>query len=123
MFEPHEAGSPRAHKWIGFAGLRVVGAIAFSLAVMWLWNGLMPGVFGVRSITFRQALELLVLSRLLFGSSLGSLGHRLHLRHHMIERWDSMTPEERERFRHGLRDHHHHHQQQYPRPDPPMPHD
>jgi hypothetical protein len=33
MFEPHEAGSPRAHKWIGFAGLLVVGAIAFSLAV------------------------------------------------------------------------------------------
>jgi hypothetical protein len=121
MFEPHEAGSPRAHKWVGFAGLLMVGAIALSLAVMWLWNSLMPGIFGLQSIGFWQALELLVLSRLLFGSPFRSMGHRLHLRHHMIQRWDSMTPEERERFRHGLRGHHHH--QPPPRPDPPIPHD
>jgi hypothetical protein len=100
---------------MGFAGILVAGAIAFSLAVMWLWNSLMPSIFGLRPIHFGQALGLLALSRLLLGSPFQALGHRLHSRHHMIQRWENMTPEERERFRHGLRDHHFHH---HPRPQP-----
>ena len=47
-----------------------------------------------------QAVGLLVLCRLLFG---GLRGHGWHGRAGMLERWEQMTPEERERLRTGLR--------------------
>ena len=50
-------------------------AIAFALfillgglVVQWLWNWLLPDIFGLRQITFWQALGLLALCRILFGS-------------------------------------------------------
>jgi len=39
----------------------------FSIFVQLLWNWLMPGIFGLREITYPQAAGLLLLSRLLFG--------------------------------------------------------
>lgn len=67
-----------------------------------LWNWLLPPLFGWHTITFWQALGLLALCRILFGglglhSSPGS-----RIRRRMADRWAAMTPEERERFRHGL---------------------
>ena len=38
----------------------------FSLLVFLLWNWLMPPIFGLTTITFFQALGLLVLSKILF---------------------------------------------------------
>jgi hypothetical protein len=68
-----------------------------------LWNWLLPSLFGLRPITFWQALGVLALSRILFGGlSLHGPG-RSELRRRMAERWDRMTPEERERFRQGWR--------------------
>jgi hypothetical protein len=62
-----------------------------------LWNWLTPELFGWREITFWQGLGLLVLCRMLFGGwgmhSSGRPGWR---------RRAQMTPEERERFRHGM---------------------
>jgi len=89
-------------------GLRLllVGAAAvavFGLVVMTLWNWLVPDLFGWRPIGFGQALGLLILTRLLFGGFRGGPGHRLRWRHRVRERWEQMTPEERERFREGLR--------------------
>ena len=66
-----------------------------------LWNWLLPPLFGWHMITFWQALGLLVLCRILFGR-LGGRG-RPNFRGRMAERWDRMTPEEREKFRHGMR--------------------
>lgn len=40
---------------------------AFTLAVMLLWNWLMPLIFGLTTITFLQALGILALSKILFG--------------------------------------------------------
>jgi hypothetical protein len=37
------------------------------IVVQWLWNWLMPGIFGLRLLTFWEALGLLALSRILFG--------------------------------------------------------
>ena len=37
------------------------------IVVQWLWNWLMPGIFGLRALTFWEALGLLALSRILFG--------------------------------------------------------
>lgn len=64
-----------------------------------LWNWLLPSLFGVPAITFWQALGLLVLCRILFG------GFGVHGRGpRRWGRWEHMTPEERERFRHGMRE-------------------
>ena len=72
--------------------------------VMSLWNWLTPALFGFRTITFWQALGLLVLCRILFGG-FGIHGGRSHsgYRKRMAERWETMTPEERERYRQSWR--------------------
>ena len=71
--------------------------------VMHLWNWLLPGLFGWHAISFWQALGLLVLSRILVG---GFGGHRHHdrskLRRKLEERWERLTPEEREKLRGGF---------------------
>jgi hypothetical protein len=72
--------------------------------VMRLWNWLLPPLFGWRLITFWQALGILLLCRILFGSH-GPRGPRgPNFRRRMRERCSNMTPEERERFRQGIRE-------------------
>ena len=91
-------------KWIFFVAppaLVVVIAI-FGEVVMHLWNWLAPAIFGLHIITFWQALGLLVLCRILFGG-FGHHGDRSRGRHRCAERWERMTPEERERFRSEFR--------------------
>ena len=66
-----------------------------------LWNALLPPLFGLPSVTFWQALGLLVLSRLLFGG-FGVHGMRGQRYRPVSERWPEMTPEQRERFRRGM---------------------
>ena len=91
--------------WI-FKGLRVLALIAigvtvFGYVVMTLWNWLLPSLTGWHVISFEQALALLVLCRILFGGFRGR-GGGWHWRRRMWERWEQMTPEERERFRETL---------------------
>lgn len=52
-------------------GALLIGAIALLIAwpVQLLWNDLMPDLFGIKRITFLQALELSALASLLFKSS------------------------------------------------------
>jgi len=45
----------------------IVAFTVFGFVVTHLWNFLMPGLFGLRTITFWQAVGLMVLGRLLFG--------------------------------------------------------
>lgn len=72
--------------------------------VLHLWNWLAPALFGWHTITFWQALGLLVLCRILFGGLGNGGGHkRDKWRRNRAERWEKMTPEEREKFRQGLR--------------------
>jgi hypothetical protein len=71
----------------------------FGWATMSLWNWLLPGLFGWKVITFWQAVGLVILCRLLFGGMRGGGGRgRQRWRHRMEERWQNMTPEEREQF-------------------------
>jgi len=95
----------RAAKFLALAALAVT---VFSIAVMSLWNWLMPALFGSRLITFWQALGLLVLARILFGRFGGGPGRGMHWRHRMRERWNQMTPEEREKFAAGMPGYCHH---------------
>jgi hypothetical protein len=86
----------------------VIVAIAitvFSFVTMHLWNWLMPAVFGLRTITWLQALGLLVLGKILFGGfhrhGGGCRGRKW--KDHLVERWMEMSPEEREKFKAGMR--------------------
>ena len=89
----------KTRKWIFFVAppAAVLFIFLFGEAVKYLWNWLMPALFtGAHLITFWQALGLLLLARILFGSwHGGGSGPRRHWR----RKWESMTPEEREAFR------------------------
>lgn len=87
---------------VGIAALVVLAAAVLGAVVMALWNCLMPAIFGLRTIHFWQALGLLLLAKLLFGG-FHRHGHGFHRRQRMLQRWEGMTPEEREKFRQGLR--------------------
>ncbi len=92
----------RGAKFLLWAGVAVV---VLGLVVMGLWNWLVPALFGWGRIDFLQALALLILSRILFGGFRGPWGRGLAWRHRMQERWERMTPEEREKFRAGFHGH------------------
>ena len=83
--------------------IATLAVTVFSFLVMSLWNVLMPGIFAVRAISFWQALGLLVLSKILFGGFRPHTGGGPRWRRRMLERWEQMTPEEREKFKQGMR--------------------
>ena len=88
---------------LGILILVAIAVIAFGFAVEWLWNHLMPAIFGLHAISYWQALGLLVLGRILFGGFRGGHAGRGNWRARMIRRWEDMTPEERDKFRAGMR--------------------
>ncbi|HEX4963226.1 MAG TPA: hypothetical protein VF173_20515 [Thermoanaerobaculia bacterium] len=92
----------RTLRVLKFAVIAIVAVGVFGLLVMSLWNWLMPTLFGVRAITFWQAWGVLILSRILLGSFHGR-SHDRRWRARLINRWEQMSPEEREKFREGLR--------------------
>lgn len=109
----------RGLRFLGFS-LLFVGLAG--LAVMTLWNALLPAILGVSAINFWQALGLLVLSRILFGGfggggwGRGGRGwrgdygprrantRRAEWKQKMTERWQNMTPEQREQMKQQWRD-------------------
>jgi len=90
----------RGLKFVLFAALFVT---VFGFVLMRLWNWLMPALVGWHLINFWQALGILILSKILFGGFRGHPGRHMYWRRRMMERWEQMTPEEREKFRHGMR--------------------
>lgn len=102
-------------RWFFWAPLAILAMLAFiafgGVIVHWLWNWLLPPLFGWHPITFWEAIGLLALCRILFGGvgmrGPRGPGMRLRMRERMqarmFERWERMTPEERERFRQGMR--------------------
>jgi len=80
------------------------GAIAvtvFGFIVMGLWNSILVQVLSVKVISFWQALGILLLSKILFGGfhGRGSWRGSPAWKEKMKQRWDKMTPEEREKFK------------------------
>ncbi|MEQ6124739.1 hypothetical protein AAON49_11090 [Pseudotenacibaculum sp. MALMAid0570] len=47
--------------------LAVTFFVLFGYVIMYLWNWLMPSIFGLTTITFWQAIGLCLLSKILFG--------------------------------------------------------
>lgn len=91
-------------KHLVFVPLFFVAFVAvFGVLVMLLWNWLMPELFSLPNINFWQAAGLLLLCKILFGGMFGGHHGHGHGRCHggsnrLRERWESMTPEERERI-------------------------
>ena len=83
---------------LAFLGMLLFAAIGGELVKL-LWNWLLPTLFGWRPITFWQAVGILALCRILFGRSGIGRGVRSRSGRRMAERWQRMTPEEREQFR------------------------
>jgi len=95
-------------KWIWITPLAIVGMVVFIALggeiVLRLWNWLLPPLFGWRTITFWQALGILLLCRILFGGfgfhgSGGSAARR-----RAEARCANMPVEDRERFRQRMRE-------------------
>jgi Ca2+/H+ antiporter, TMEM165/GDT1 family len=104
--------------WLFIVPAALIGIALFVFVggevVRLLWNWLLPPLFGLREITFWQALGLLALSRILVGGfgMRGGSHSRSAMRSRMADRmadrvadrWDRMSPEERDRFRQRLRE-------------------
>ena len=90
-------------RWIWILPLVLLFTIVFGFVVMWLWNWLMPPLFGFHTITYWQAWGILVLCKILFGGFRGGRGgNGWNWQKRMKQRWEKMTPEEREKFRQGM---------------------
>ena len=58
-----------------FIAIAVVGlAILFGYLIMWLWNALMPEIFGLPTVTYWQGVGLFVLAKIIFGFGGGDCG-------------------------------------------------
>ena len=93
--------------------------------VMLLWNGILPEIIGVKTITYWQAVGIFILCKLLFGGFKGGGNHH-HKKHRMIrqhfknccnnndnkssmkealrDKFMNMSDEERENFRQKWKD-------------------
>ena len=86
-----------------FLPLIILFAALLGFVIMGVWNWLMPALFGLKTITYWQAWGLLILGRLLVGGfRAGGHGPSPRWRRRMRDRWEHMSPEEREKFRHGM---------------------
>jgi hypothetical protein len=95
-----EHRSTRLKKVLLFILMATLGVIVFGGIVMLLWNNVLAEVLNISTITFGQALGILVLSKILFGGWRGGWGGgRHHWKNRMQEKWAAMTPEEREKFK------------------------
>ena len=85
---------PNWAKYTLYAVLGIAGAILLGLLfgnlIMWLWNWLMPSLFGLRTIGFWEGLGLFLLAKLIFGFGGGGGSGEGDKKHH-----------------HGKRHHHH----------------
>jgi hypothetical protein len=98
--------TPRTKKLLMIAPIAIVGIALFAALGGWivreLWNWLLPPLFGWPRLTFWQAFAMLALCRILFGGRGFHFGEDSRIRERMQERFEKMTPEQRERFRKSL---------------------
>lgn len=98
---PHRhPGRLAAFALVLLCAVAVAGAV-----VMFLWNAVLVEALGAKPLNFWRALGLLVLCRILFGhwgprgARPWGVAARFGPGAGLRERWSSMTPDQRERFR------------------------
>lgn len=88
--------------------------------VMLLWNGILPEVIGVKTITYWQAVGIFILSKLLFGgfkgggkhhkmkehfrNCCGNNEHQQSMKEELRDKFMNMSDEERENFKQKWKD-------------------
>jgi len=86
-------------KFLFIIPMVLLGLTVFGGVVMLLWNNVLAVVLHISTVTFWQALGILILSKILFGGFRGAQWGRHKWRQNMAERWEKMTPEEKEKFK------------------------
>lgn len=84
-----------------FIPIAIIFAVAvFGYSVMFLWNAILPSVLGVATVTFWQAVGILVLSKILFGGFHHGHHHRGFHPHNaeMRKKWKSLSQEEKKKM-------------------------
>lgn len=72
----------------------------FGFLVMTLWNAILPAVTSAKAINLWQSMGLLLLAKILFGGFGGRWSSRKRMwRERMHQKWQNMTPEERQKFK------------------------
>lgn len=93
----------RGRKWWFFIPIFIVAMVfIMGAVVMYLWNALMPNIFHLGTITYCQAILLLILSKILFGGFRGrgcGRGGRWGRGREWKQKWMSMSEEERAKFK------------------------
>jgi hypothetical protein len=90
----------RFKKVLFFIFITIAAIVIFGSVVMLLWNNVLAEVLHISTITFGQALGILLLSKILFGGWRGGWGGgRHHWKNKIQEKWAAMTPEERAKFK------------------------
>lgn len=85
--------------WIVFGAALIA---LFGFITMYLWNWLMPKIFGLPTLTITETFGLLLLAKILFGfGGKGGNGaqHKWQWKHRMLNKFETMSPEDRERFK------------------------
>lgn len=96
-------GRKRPGRFLFFGLMGIAALFGFSAIVMLLWNAILPSLLHVGLIGYWQAMGLLVLSKILFGS-MGPGGGRRR-RHcggppaHLREKFMNMSEEEKAAFK------------------------
>ncbi|MEZ5072406.1 MAG: hypothetical protein R2751_15940 [Bacteroidales bacterium] len=75
----------RAVHYGKYAVFGLLGLVAFTFAVMWLWNWLVPDLFQGPEVNYWQTLGLLVLSKILFSGMHPGHGHSAHAHPHLAK--------------------------------------
>lgn len=99
----------RSRFW--FVLLIPVAIFLFGFITMSLWNSVLVAVLHVGAVTFWQALGILILCKILFGGFRGGGfgrhrrwgGEGFDKRREMFEKFQKMTPEERQHFKQNWR--------------------
>lgn len=69
--------------------------------LMLLWNGILPKVIHVETISYWQAVGIFIISKILFGGlkMKGCGGEKQKITQKLQDKWMNMTPEEKEIFK------------------------
>ncbi len=92
-------------KFLLFPVFALAALFLGGLVVMLLWNAILPEVTNAGTLSYWQAVGLLLLSRILFGNWRGGKpggysGKKQHWRHKAWrEKWANMSEQERAQFR------------------------
>ncbi len=87
-----------------FTVLAIAGLSLLIYATMLLWNALVPELFHGPVLSFWQTLGLLILSKIFFGTFFKGRNGGGHWKPYWKQKWNAMSPEERERFKQKMKD-------------------